>query len=310
MTTLKNPHEMATFSRKTVTKHRRGMHDIVLSGSGPKYPAFLGGLKVLIEGYGVEVGSMCTVSGGSIVGAFIQQGMPIQDVLNIASSINPADHLDSNIASIGVVTWPFKTDGVYAGDKILKLLRKLLPKTLGDLKKPMHIVTYNLEKGVHVIWGNRILSHPNAVYAPWMDLPLCVRASMSLPLIFNPVMLKDPGLYIGRDQFDMHIDGGVGNNFPVSVFGNHDRVIGMRFQAQTVERKINNKIDMIAATIDGFIESTMREHMSDASHARQIQISTPNVGMDFNITLPVFNSLVEAGARSVGAWAKETWGGV
>lgn len=277
----------------------------VLSGSGPRYPAHLGAMRFFVKRLGVKFGRFCGISGGAIDSAIMAKGASIDEAIDIALSINPQDHLDSNLVFPSVFPWPFNANGIYKGDGLLRLLRKHIPGTMADMPLPLHIGTFNIEKGTHVIWGNRPLQHHNAVYAPTMEVATLVRASMSLPIIFNMVRLPTVGQQTKADMFDLHVDGGIGTNFPIDLFGRGENVIGFRFAAATQERKINNKIDLAMACVDGMIESSMREHLDDAVFAKQVLITTRPIGLDFNLNEQKIRDLIEDGEKSAEAWAKK-----
>jgi predicted acylesterase/phospholipase RssA len=281
---------------------------LVLSGSGAKYPAYFGAVRRFITKYGRRFSRFCGCSGGALAAALMATGKDIQECIEIAKAINPSEYLDSNIFTPAVIVWPFNNEGLYDGDKLLGVLRKVFKGLkMADLQHELHVVTYNIQRKQTMIWGNRPINHPNAVYAPDMEVALLVRASISLPLIFNMVKIKYNRLIGGKVVEDYHIDGGVGGNFPIDIFGDSSRVVGLRFkqQSQDVATPINNKIDLISSVVDAFIDSTMKEHIEDALHAKQVHIDTKFNGLDFNLTPSAFNGLMQDGERCVDQWMKE-----
>jgi predicted acylesterase/phospholipase RssA len=158
----------------------------------------------------------------------------------------------------------------------------------------LFIVTFDLSEGTPVVWA----SHPGTKgtrYAPHESLPRLVRASMSLPLIFDPVRLEKT----------LHVDGGIGANFPLDIFGTGDDVIGLRFQPQRKPRKIESKADVLMACIDGLIESTTRKHIEDAVYARIIELKTKGTGLEFDLTEHEMLELMSEGEKSVDVWVKK-----
>jgi len=254
---------------------------LVLSGSGTRYPVFAGAIKRLIhEGYEIE--EVCGTSGGAIVaaalGAMYNPSTPqksINNLMNLLDESLPAPLLDPN--------WlPFGTRGIFKGNKILKEFKRQFPKNFTNTRIPVNIVTFNINTGKHVIW--------NSTSAGNVSLPMCVRASMSLPFIFNPVKIKN----------DLHIDGGVTANFPLDVFGTGENVIGLRFKPSNAKkREVKNKVDLINATVDGMMESAMAEHMEDAIYARTCFLHTNHGGLDLLMNKKDVRSQVNDGYMSM-----------
>jgi NTE family protein len=237
-----------------------------------------------------EIVELCGTSGGALVAAAFASGMSEERMSRLMREVNPAALLDPNIVFPGLFTWHRNSRGVFSGARILRALRENLPPSFSDCHLPLTVVTFNLELGRHELWSSEL--------TPDADLPLVVRASMSLPLIFDPVALPVPG----QKKSYLHADGGIGANFPLNVFGDYEEVIGLRFAPITGPRSIVNKLDMISACIDGLIESTTREHVEDAVHARQIYLRSTGGTLDFNLTQKKIQILEDEGVESVRRW--------
>ena len=126
------------------------------------------------------------------------------------------------------------------------------------------------------------------------DIPLLVRASSSLPYIFDPVMING----------QMHLDGGIGANFPLNVFGNEKNVVGMRFRGPDARLPSTpqTKDELGFALLEGFQESTTREHAKDADWAQTIVLDTSHSGTDLFATVEDVEHMIEEGERSVDIW--------
>lgn len=259
---------------------------LVLSGSGTKYPVFVGAVHALVE-RGYQFTEVCGTSGGSIIAACIASGMKIAEMSALVKRVNPAELLDLNWLPFG------PTEGLIKGRKFLRQLRIELPETFEEAhaKSGIHlnVVTFNVARGTHVIWGSRFTGKA--------DLPLCLRASMSIPFVFDAVQLPFASDGVTKAK-ETHVDGGVGANFPLDLFGLGEDVIGLRFRPQNKPRNINSKLDYAMALVDGMIESSTREHTEDAVHARQIYLDTTGGGLDFNLTPAKIEQLIEDGYKS------------
>jgi len=259
---------------------------LVLSGSGTRYPVFAGAIKRLIEEK-YEITEVCGTSGGAIVaaalGAKYSHSRPESSINGLMKLLNeslPGPFLDPHF-------FPFGTRGIFKGNKILREFRRLFPESFSETRIPVNIVTFNMNKGIHKIWSDKDSN---------ISLPLAVRASMSLPLIFDPVKINK----------DLHIDGGISANFPLDVFGDGKNVIGLRFNSSgNKKRTIKNKIDLINATVDGMMESSMREHMEDAHYAQTCFLKTKHGGLNLLMNKSDVTSQVKEGYNGMKNFLKD-----
>lgn len=239
---------------------------LVLSGSGTRYPCFIGAIKRLLdEGYEIE--EVCGTSGGAIVAAgFATHYDPekpdeiVKLMTEMAVKLLPGPLMDINLL-------PFFRKGFFGGNKILKTLRKELPRDFSDTNIPVRIVTFNNNMARHKIW----------TVEDGAELPLCVRASMSLPAVFDLVKI----------QGDWHSDGGIVGNFELDVFGGEPcDVFGIAFAGveKPSRREIRWKKDMIQAHIDGAIEESMLEDIEDMEGAPICYIKTNHGGLNLKMT--------------------------
>lgn len=273
---------------------------LVLSGSGPKYHAQLAAVRELVRVFvALRFERFVGTSGGAMLAALLASGMTLDKAEAIADSINPAELLDGGfgrLASSILFGHRGMPKSLHSGDKILAELRKHLPKTLGEVKHPLHIVTCDIETGDTVIWTNE-KNVPGTRYAPTLDLPFVVMCSMALPVIFDSRRIrlddKDQGFFC---------DGGVGNNFAIDLMSEGRNCIGIRFQSSRKKRIIRNIVDIIMAVIDIMIESTTRKHMSDAAYANTIVIKSDDAVTDFNVDAADRMRLKAQGKAAVHEW--------
>lgn len=270
---------------------------LILSGSGLKYPKFVGAIKRLKqEGY--TFSEVLGTSGGAIIAAAEASGMSIEELEELCKRINPRDLMDPNWLPFGA------TQGLIGGNKILRTLHTELPEDFDDYKIPLNIVTFNLSRGCHQVWSTKTTPKANA--------PLIIRASLSLPWLMDGVwipygegMVTHNGERPKKGPDELHIDGGVGANFPLDHFGTGQDVIGLRFRPITGRRTFKDKIDFTAAVIDGFIESTTREHTEDAVHARQIYLESTGGAFDLDMNPAKIQALIDEGWKSTDKALKE-----
>jgi NTE family protein len=185
--------------------------DLVLEGGGVKGLGLVGAvLHLMREGYTFpRVGG---TSAGSIVAAFLAAGATADELAGIMGRLEYARVPDRagvpGVSESLALAW---RSGAHPGNYIHGFVRdeleRLGVRTFGDLKKDALVVTAT------DITRGRLLR------LPWdyaqLDLDPddqlvadAVRASISIPLFFEPVKLGDRTL----------VDGGVLSNFPIQMF--------------------------------------------------------------------------------------------
>ena len=161
---------------------------IALSGGGSKGLSHIAFLKALDE-MGLRPSIMAGTSTGAVIGGFYAAGISGAEIENIANNI---DFLDLG-RMLDVSIW--RSIAFFRGDGIVKFLRKRIPaRRFEDLQTPMKIVAADFWKRQEVIFDSG-------------ELIPAIRASMSLPAIFEPVQIG------GR----VFVDGGLVNPLPYDI---------------------------------------------------------------------------------------------
>ena len=204
-----------------VTRPKIGL---VLSGGGAKGAAHIGVLKY-IEEAGIPIDYIAGTSMGSIVGGMYALGYSSDEILEIISEVD-WDRLISNqverrqISYAGKyenrtqnVTVPFSTGtddeelqsrsfknslptGIVSGDNVINLFNSLSvgysdPVDFNELPVPFLCIATNMLNGEADVLDKGIFSKS-------------LRASMAIPILFDPVEIDDV----------LFADGGLVNNFP------------------------------------------------------------------------------------------------
>jgi NTE family protein len=188
---------------------------LVLSGGGAKGIAHIGVLKVLEE-YGIQPDYITGTSMGSIIGGLYSLGYSAEELETLMLSQNwdavLYDIIPRNSISLEekecdgryALTFPIKglgislPKGLVAGQNISQLITKLTVSAhqttdFHKLPIPFLCIATNIETGEPVVLDSGFL-------------PEAIRASMSIPSMFTPVIYEDKLL----------VDGGLVRNFPVS----------------------------------------------------------------------------------------------
>ncbi|MBX2854360.1 MAG: patatin-like phospholipase family protein, partial [Rhodobacteraceae bacterium] len=195
---------------------RPGRLALVLSGGGAAGAAHVGVIRALEE-VGLRPDCVAGTSMGAIVGGLYASGMGVEEMENVVSAIDWLAILDDtadrglihpmrrrartdprvllNNLPVGADEGGVRTDaGLIDGNRLLLILRELTLDTAGvrnfdNLDLPFRAVATNLATGEAVEIGEG-------------DLAVALRASMSLPGLFPPIVLEEQVL----------VDGGVANN--------------------------------------------------------------------------------------------------
>ncbi|WP_026775866.1 patatin-like phospholipase family protein [Polaribacter sp. Hel_I_88] len=220
---------------------------LVLSGGGAKGFAHIAVLKE-IDKAGIHLDYIGGTSMGAIIGGMYAAGysalqiekiildtdfqMLIRDKLPRSSET----FFEKEFGENTVITLP--ADGgtiglpraISRGQNVLNLLLQLLDAADGDLDfsklpVPFFCIATDVENGAPVILETG-------------SLPLALRASGSFPSLLNPVEIDGKLL----------VDGGIANNFPVSVMKDKgiDIVIGVDVEGELFEKdKINSAVALL-----------------------------------------------------------------
>ena len=222
---------------KVLAQKERPKIGLVLSGGGAKGVAHVGALKVLEE-VGIPIDYICGTSMGAIVGGLYSIGYNSEELDSIIRAQDWmflfSDKIDRSHRSfrskvqndLFLLSLPLNRKikiasptGIMKGQSILNKFSDL---TIGyhdmdsfdDLPIPFSCVAADLVSGKEIVMRNG-------------NLPLAMRASMSVPGFFEPVP---------KDSMIM-IDGGVLNNFPVDIVKEMgaDIVIGIDLSTTSYE---------------------------------------------------------------------------
>jgi NTE family protein len=212
--------------------------DLVLEGGGIKGIGLGGAVRgLLLAGYRFE--RIAGTSAGAIVGALLAAGA---DEAYLAAAMERLrydrvpDRGLPRVPLLGEAAGLLHRSGAYAGDYIRRFVASELAAlgvtTFGDLRRsdphddPLRepYQRYKLVVTATDVTRGRLLRLPWDYHLLGLDpdeqlVADAVRASMSIPLYFEPVHLRDAG---GEET--TLVDGGVLSNYPIEIFDRTDAV--------------------------------------------------------------------------------------
>ena len=271
---------------------------LVLAGGGVRGLAFVGALQVLRDERGIDFGGkkplLDTVAGvsiGSMFALMIVTGYTVAEITEVASSMKSRDVF---------ITDPVRLLGgqisLDDGEKLKQfiinlLLRKSFPAdvTFAELyektKMGLHVTVSDLTSAspLHLSWEN----HGN------LSVVTGLLASMTLPLLYPPVVAPDGHLWI---------DGGIMDNSPMMRY-NPDALLGFDFKINS-ECKADSLVGFITRVL--YVQQVPIEVMSWKLMSREHQdrcviIDTgmiSNLNTLTDLSLECRTSLLRAGTEA------------
>lgn len=220
---------------------------LVLSGGGAKGFAHIGVLKA-IDKAGIQIDYVGGTSMGAIVGGLYAAGYSADQIEEIILKTdfltlirdklprNSETFFEKEYGEKSVITLPVNKGkigfprAISKGQNVLNLLLELFDSVDGNqdfskLSIPFFCIATDVENGAPVILEKG-------------SLPIALRASGSFPSLLNPVEIDDKLL----------VDGGIANNFPVSVMKDKgmDIVIGVDVEGKLFQKeKINSVVALL-----------------------------------------------------------------
>ncbi len=275
---------------------------LVLSGGGARGISAIGVLRVL-EHHHIPIDLIVGTSIGSVVGGLYASGYSVDQLQQIADTTawneilsfnNEARRRDmfldqklANDKSILVLRFegfePVLPQAFSTGQRLTNYLNLLMLQgiyhpnpSFDDLRIPFRAVSTDL------VTGKRIVSDHG-------DMTMALRASMSIPLLFNPVQ---------RDTMQL-LDGGLLDNLPVDVaLENHaDVVVAVDVMSPLHPR---DQLNTPWAMADQITTIMMQEANKRAREKADLVI-TPNLGNHSSSDFTQLDSLVRLGEEAAEA---------
>lgn len=192
---------------------------IALGGGAARGFAHIGVIKAL-EARGVQIDIVCGTSAGSVVGALYASGMSGLQINKLALTMDEA--------SISDWAMPFRTRGFLQGVALQNYIDTTLHhRPIEKMVKPLGIVATDLRNGQPILFQRG-------------DTGIAVRASSSVPSIFEPVK-------IGGHEY---VDGGLVSPVPASFTRKMgaDFVIAVDISADPETAQTTSSFDVLLQT--------------------------------------------------------------
>lgn len=297
--------------------------NLVFKGGGAKGCAYAGCVEVL-ESKGIynNITQTAGTSAGAITAALLAVGAGSDGLLQSVKHTDFRNFVSDGWGVIGDVERFVQHYGIHSGSGFVFILKDYFKKFCGNAEitfaeleqlasekpsqfKKLSVVASNVTTGRSQIF--------NATSTPDVPLWQAVRASMSIPLVFEPMQIK--GNY--------YVDGGLAWNYPIDIFDKnlHQEVVdgvtpirnqatlGFYLDAQNainqpnkfVEHKVN--IDSLPTFATGLIDfmyqSSNMRYIHPDDKARTVFVDDLGVSAtDFSIPDNMVDDLINSGRNA------------
>ncbi|SNX52980.1 patatin-like phospholipase family protein [Thermoanaerobacterium sp. RBIITD] len=254
---------------------------LILGGGAARGYAHLGVLKKLEE-ENISIDFIIGTSIGALIGAIYASGNDLEKIIKDVRDINflkLIKMLDLNIPQKGFIK----------GDKIEKFLSSYMKNDFDELKIPLYAIATDIKQGREIIF-----SKGSVIKA--------VRASISIPVVFEPVEFQNTklvdGSIINFDAIDLALKLGadiiiisdVSSNIDIRIFNrsfynfvnNIKRILQSNNRTIYFERYFNSKkilpeIITITATTMKLLNDDLYEDNKEKNFEKKVYVIKPKV---------------------------------
>ncbi|MDZ4822139.1 MAG: patatin-like phospholipase family protein [Flavobacteriales bacterium] len=285
------------------------IENLVFKGAGIRGIAYCGALQELKElGLTAGLRRVAGTSSGAITACLLALGYTPQEIFTLISSTRFQKFNDGGYIFIGGSFRVIKNFGWYRGHTFPQWLEKLIDAKTRNRNITFHQL-YELaqleNQFLELTVATTSLNHQQTVFLsnqtyPHMRIADAVRASMAIPLYFEPVIINEDGKKIGRKEMKptdhILVDGGLTAIFPLQVFDSISgeengamKTLGLHVEsaAQTANDFENGKMasfpianvrDYVGAMYTIIKENMYRQTFTETDFSRSIAISDSGIG--------------------------------
>jgi len=244
---------------------------LALGGGGARGVAHIGVIKALSK-IGVEIDMISGTSAGSIVGGLYAAGIKIGEIEEIVSGL---DYFD-----LWKMIDPAWGKGLVKGHKMMSFLDKYIKGTkIENLKIPFSAVATNVRTADKVVLDEG-------------DLTTAIRASSSVPLVFEPLLVD--GEYL--------VDGGLSSPVPVPELFKMgaEIVIAVNLDAiYFLDGNTNKKAEMTTMSVLTNSYNILRYHLSKMETSRADIVLEPKTKYVHDFDFAHIESYIKSGEEVV-----------
>jgi len=201
-----------------MTKAAAIIENLAFEGGGTKGSAYAGSMQIIEElnlFHGVK--RIAGTSAGSITAVILATGGGSAGLTESIEHTNFSRFLQDPWGLVGDIKRVTLDYGLHSGDEFVVILKQFIGKFSGNPELTFHqlevLVKKDPKKFKHLsIIASNLTTQQAQVFNvdnhPNLPIWLAVRASMSIPLLFEPVKINS----------QYHVDGGLAWNFPIDLY--------------------------------------------------------------------------------------------
>jgi len=275
-------------SNNTLDLSNNDITCLCFSGGGVKGICFIGVLEKLIEHKKIKLNKIdmyVGTSAGSIISFFLILGFTIEEMKEFIMTFN-FSKLNEEIDCINLI----EKFGINNGEKIKLLFIKFL-----ELKLNVQDITFKelfneTQKKILII-GTNLTKNQEELFSvdttPNMSVITAIRISISIPVIFTPVMYNN----------SLYVDGALVNNFPIN-YCPKDKTFGIYVKNSNNNIEINSMQSFIIKCIN-ITSDTISGKNLNSDYKNIIKILNPKPELpQFELTLEYKKFLIELGCKT------------
>jgi predicted patatin/cPLA2 family phospholipase len=263
---------------------------LCLSGGGVKGFAFLGSLEYLEDIKYIDIkkiNNYVGTSAGAMLAFIFSLGYSVMDVVDFIINFNftkliPDTDINTVLLSYGIDT----------GDKIMIIMQNFLKEkyNLDDITFEEHYLLTNMKLtfiGTNYNKGTEIAF--NHINSPKMSVLTALRISISVPIIFTPVLYES----------EYYIDGGLVNNFPIK-YCNPSTTIGIYIK-HSISNKMDNILNLTMGCLSIVTDIISRKDCNDCDFNNYNVIEIENFNQEttnFDIDMDKKIKIINIGKKS------------
>lgn len=282
--------------------------NLVFEGAGIRGIAYCGALMELDErGLLAGVKRVAGTSSGAITASLLSVGYTPGEIYQIIGNTDFGEFNDGKLWFIGGIYRTKKNLGWYKGDRFLEWLHRLIEaktgnsnitfRELAERAQSDHTFKELLIAATSLNHQVTLLFHKDNY--PDMCIANAVRASMAVPLYFEPVIIDEKGKVVDQKnmlpQHHICVDGGFTANFCIQAYdhtaenGKIASTLGLRIDSDEqikndsgdkslAYQQIHSPADFIKALYYITKESLNRQPLTEMDWQRTVSISDADIG--------------------------------
>jgi len=266
------------------------LYNIAISGGGANALAFLGCLRYLEEAFlDTTIKNFAGSSSGSLLCLLMILNFSFEETVNfVKKTLNDDSMLKFSYKNVMRV---FTKYGLDDGTRISKIVESMLEIKGFDKNTTFMELTKRTGKTLIVVTTNisqKKIEYLSVENNPEMNIITAIRMSTAIPLLFEPVKYYE----------DLYADGLVFNNFPINVFDNSEKTLGLNLHIET--DKISSFTQYLNSLMYCFIDNVMVQKATLNRNVCNITINKKMknfdfVKMKFAVTPEIIDEYIETG---------------